>query len=92
MFFRVCACRQFRLLFQGETISCSVNMAFDDHGFFLTCEDFGGRSDDLFPPSALFLFSFFIGDHLTHTSSTFLSARISPQWLSELRLWSNVPI
>ena len=38
-----------------------------------------------------FLAFFFCGDQLTHTNST-LSARISPQWLSELRrLWPNVP-
>ena len=45
--------------------------------------------DHSFPACAFFFFS--NGDQLARTNSTF-QARISPQWLSELRrLWPNVP-
>ena len=44
-----------------------------------------------FIPRLRFFFFFLSGDKLAHTKST-LQARISPQWLSELRrLWPSVP-
>ena len=60
-----------------------------DGGFFLACEDFGGRFDDSVPACG-FLFCFFkwrsARAHQFH-----FKAIISPQWLSELRrLWTNV--
>ena len=56
-------------------------------GFFLACEGFGRMFDHSFPACAFFL----IGDQLTHTNYT-LYAKISPQWLSELRrLCPTVP-
>ena len=50
-------------------------------GFFLACEDFGRMFDNSLPGLRFFFLS---GDYLAHTKST-LSARISPQWLTELR-------
>ena len=59
--------------------------------FFLACEDLGRKFDHSFPASAFFSFLFLLsGNYLAHTNST-LYARISPQWLGELRrLWPNV--
>ena len=54
-------------------------------GFFLACEDLGRMFN--YSPPVLFLFFvvvFRTGGWLMHTNST-LYARISPQWISELR-------
>ena len=50
---------------------CSDLMTFD--GFFLACEDFGGRFDDSFIACALFIYLFILrsGDQLAHNNSTF---------------------
>ena len=61
-------------------------------GFFLAVGMLGEGSS--IPRLRFFFFfssSFFSGDQLAHTNST-LSARMGPQWLSELRrLWPSVP-
>ena len=57
-------------------------------GFFLSCEDLGRMFDHSFPACAFFF-------KVEISSLTLISlsyARISPQWLNELRrLWPNVP-
>ena len=60
-----------------------------DDGFFLACEDFARMFDH--EESRSFFFGLFSsGDLLALTNST-LYARISPQWLSELRqLWPKL--
>ena len=58
------------------------------NGFFLACEDFGGKLDDSFHAFAFFFLKW--RSARAH-QSTFFQARISPQWLSELkRLWPCV--
>ena len=61
--------------------------------FFSLCEDFGRMLDQSFPACAVFVVvvvvCFFVslfrsGDQLAYTYSN-LYARISPQWLSQLR-------
>ena len=42
----------------------------NDDGFFIACEDFGGRFDDTFSTCSLSL-SLLGGDQLAHTNSTF---------------------
>ena len=50
-----------------------------------------GKCSTIHSPYALFLLFCWNGDSLVHTNSTF-SARISPQWLGEVRrLWPNFP-
>ena len=56
-------------------------------GFFLTCEDFGGRFNDSFPACAFFFF--LSGYQLTYTNSTF-QARTKAQWLSESLLRKHI--
>ena len=59
--------------------------------FFLACDDLGGMCDHFPPALSCFLLCFLTLGWVTHTNST-LYARISLQWLSELRrLWPNVP-
>ena len=56
--------------------------------FFLACEDFRRMFHHSFPGPAFFFF-FKVEISLR---TLILYARISPQWLSELRrLWPNVP-
>ena len=61
-------------------------------GFFLPCEDFGRMFDHSFPARTVCFFSGEGGvETIAHSNFT-LYARISPQWLNELkRLWPNVP-
>ena len=61
----------------------------DDDSFFLACEDFGGRFDDSLPAYAFF----FRAEIILRTLLPPFGARISPQWLSELkRLWLSIPL
>ena len=65
-------------IFRDICLSCKSSKAV----VAFSRENFGVRFDDSFPASA---FIFLSGDQLTYTNSTFFKARISPQWLSELR-------
>ena len=58
--------------------------------FFLLCEDFGRMFNHSFPACGFFFF-FLSGDYIAHNYYT-IHARISSQWLSELRRpWPSVP-
>ena len=69
-----------------------VDKTYDDDAFFVpVCEEFGKMFDHSFPACA-FLFCFVKLEVSLRTLIPLFDARISPQWLSELRrLWPNVP-
>ena len=59
--------------------------------FFLPLRGFWENVRPFIPRLRVFFFFFLSGDYLAHTNST-LHARISSQWLSELRRpWPSVP-
>ena len=64
-----------------ETDNTVVNTG---DGFFLQYETFVGRFKDQFPPALFFFFWGGDGDQFACANCT-LSARISPQWLCDLR-------
>ena len=64
--------------------------------FFLECKDLGERFDESFSACGcclLFLFLFFLHSDQFARVSSFLYARISPQWFSKRRqLWKSVSV